>query len=550
MYVKNRILVLLLLVSAVLTVFACTTIGVTKGASVDGSTMVTHTCDCGMCDFRIIRTPAMDHPVGSMRPVYVYMDQYPAYVGLDRGPGWNTPGYEPTKPLGYIPQVPHTYAYFGSSYGIMNEHQLAIGECTTGAKIYAMEKENECIFDISALSRVALERCKGAEEAVLLMGELGQKYGYYGWGETLVVADTEEVWVIEMCGTPDGKSALWAAQRVPDGEVFVEANHFRIRDLEEKGQKFHYSSNLKEVAQKEGWWAPGQPLDWTKIVGSGEYGNAYYSHRRVWRTLDRLAPSLGLSPWVEDTYTTAYPFSVKPEKKLTVADVIDLQRDWYQGTEFDLSKGLAAGPFGNINRYAGSSKLVKGGWERAISVFRCAYVFVSQSRGWLPDPIGGLLWFGPDAPHTSAYVPFYCGMTELPRVYEIGDLHTYDYESAGWTFNLMGNWMDLKFSYMIKDVQAKQHEIEDREFAFQPAIEDAAKQLYLVSPELAVDFITDYAVNNANRVVQEWKRFTEKMFAKYIDGYVDGNSVGYPDWWLQKVEFVTGQLAGQYAPNK
>ena len=130
---KNRILVLLLLVSAVLTVFACTTIGVTKGASVDGSTMVTHTCDCGMCDFRIIRTPAMDHPVGSMRPVYVYMDQYPAYVGLDRGPGWNTPGYEPTKPLGYIPQVPHTYAYFGSSYGSMNEHQLAIGECTTGA---------------------------------------------------------------------------------------------------------------------------------------------------------------------------------------------------------------------------------------------------------------------------------------------------------------------------------------------------------------------------------------------------------------------------------
>jgi dipeptidase len=319
--------------------------------------------------------------------------------------------------------------------------------------------------------------------------------------------------------------------------------------LEEKGQNIHYSSNLKEVAQKEGWWKPGDPLDWTKIVGSGEYTSAYYSHRRVWRTFDRVAPSLGLQPWVEDTYTTAYPFSVKPDKKLSVADVIDLQRDWYQGTEFDLSQGLAAGPFGTINRYAGGSKLVKGAWERAISVFRCAYVFVTQTRGWLPDPVGGIVWFGPDAPHTSAYVPLYCGMSELPKIYEIGDLHNYDPVSAGWTFNLLGNWMDLKFSYMIKDVQAKQHEIEGKEFTYQPAIEKAAAELYKVSPEACVQFITDYAVNNANNVVSIWKEFTGKMFSKYIDGYVDGKSVGYPDWWLKAVGYEGGQISGKYEKN-
>jgi len=524
--------------------FACTTIGVTKGASVDGSVMVTHTCDCGMCDFRVISTPAMDFEPGSMRPCYPYLDKYPAYVGTDRGPGWDTPGFEPTKPLGYIPQVEHTYAYFGSSYGIINEHQLAIGECTTGAKTYAGPVENECILDISELSRIALERCKTAKDAVQTMGDLAVEFGYYGWGETLVVADTEEIWVIEMCASPDKKSALWVAKKVPDGEVFVEANCMRIREVDPEDPDMLYAPELFDICAAEGWWDPesGEPFDWMKAVSPGEYSHPYYSMRRVWRTFDRIAPSLGLSPWIEDSYSREYPFSVKPEQKLSVADVISLQRDWYQGTEFDLSEGVAAGPFGNFNRYDGGSPLLKGAWERAISVFRCAYVFVTQSRGWLPDPIGGVLWFGPDAPHTSAYVPFWCGMSTLPERYQIGDLHTYDSESAGWVFNLMGNWMDLKMSYMIVDAQAKQAEIEGREFAFQPAVEQAAVQLYEVSPELAIEFITDWGINNANNVLDEWTAFTHQMFAKYIDGYVDGKSVGYPDAWLKEVGYEQGPI--------
>ena len=218
---KKTISILIVLLALTFVGFSCTTIGVTKGASVDGSVMVTHTCDCGMCDYRLISTPAADYEEGALRPCYPYLDQYPAYVGPDRGPGWENPEYPDTEPLGYIDQVEHTYAYFGSSYGIMNEHQLAMGECTTGAKIYAQPEKGVRIFDISQLSRVALERCKTAKEAVQLMGDLAVEYGYYGWGETLVVADTQEIWVIEMCGSPDQKSALWAAKKVPDGEVFV-----------------------------------------------------------------------------------------------------------------------------------------------------------------------------------------------------------------------------------------------------------------------------------------------------------------------------------------
>jgi dipeptidase len=538
---------IIVLLALTLVALGCTTIGVTKGASADGSAMVTHTCDCGMCDFRIIRTPAADYEEGAMRPCYPYLDQYPAYVGSDRGPGWENPTYAETEPLGFIPQVAHTYAYFGSSYGMMNEHQLAIGECTTAAKTYASPEKDVRLVDISELSRIALERCTKAKDAVKLMGDIAVEYGYYGWGETLVVADTEEVWVIEMCASPDQKSALWAAKKVPDGEVFVEANCMRIRELDPENPDVMYAPDLFAICEEQEWYNPEDgAFDWMRAVSPGEYSHAYYSHRRVWRTFDRIAPSLELSPWVEDTYTEEYPFSVVPEKKLTVADVIDLQRDWYQGTEFDLSEGLSAGPFGNPNRYDGSSKLVKGAWERAISVFRCAYVFVTQSRGNLPDPIGGVIWFGPDAPHTSAYVPFYCGMNELPKSYETGSLWNYDAESAGWTFNLMGNWADLKFSYMIEDMHAKQLEIEGKEFAYQPAIEKAAVTLYNQSPELAKQFLTDYAVNNANSVVREWKEFTEVMFSKYIDGYVNGESVGYPDKWLMEVGYEDGNTAGHY----
>jgi dipeptidase len=543
-HVKKVLWLFFLLSVVAISAFTCTTIAVTKGASVDGSVMVTHTADCGSCDFRLVRIPAADHEPGSLRPVYPFIEEYPRYVGKDMGPGYDTPGFEPTKPLGYIEQVPHTYAYFDAVYGVMNEHQLSIGECTTAGNVYAMPKENVCIFDVAALSRVAMERCTKAREAIQLMGELAVKYGYYGWGETLTVADTEEVWVFEITATPDQKSALWVAKKVPDGEVFVESNEFRIREVLRNDPDMMYSPNLFAVCEAEKWWNPekDKELDWLRTVSPGEYANPYYSLRRVWSVLRRVAPSLNLSPYVEDTYTKAYPFSVKPDKKLSVADVFALHRDWYQGTEFDLSKGLAAGPFGTPNRYGGASKLVKGAWERAVSVFRCDYSFVAQVRGWLPDPIGAVLWFGPDAPHSTAYVPFYCNHIDLPEAYDSGSHAKFDPNNAFWVHSFAANWADLKFSYIIKDIQAMQNKVEGRQFAQQPAIENAALQLYKVDPQLAIEFLTEYSNNNANRVVREWWEFGQTLITRYNDGYVDGNSVGYPDWWLKEVGYESGPL--------
>jgi len=547
---RRLFLMVLLLAFVAVAGWACTTIIVTKGASADGSVMTSHSADCGSCDFRLVYVPAADHEPGSKRAVYPFLEPFPRYVGKDMGPNYDIPGYPPTEPLGYIDQVEHTYAYFDAVYGVMNEHQLAIGECTTAAKVYARPKPGECIFDVAALSRVAMERCKTAREAIQLMGDLAVKYGYYGWGETLTVVDKEEAWVFEICASPDKKSALWVAKKVPDGEVFVEANEFRIREVDPNDPDMMYSPNLFKVTAEAGWYDPssGEPLDWLKTVSPGEYSKPYYSLRRVWRVLSRVAPSLNLPAYVEGPYTKAYPFSVKPEKKLTVADVIDLFRDHYEGTEFDLTKGLAAGPFGNPNRYSGSSKLVKGSWERAISIFRCQYVFVSQTRGWLPDPVGGVVWWGAAAPHETVLVPFYCGITDIPDCYETGSLESFDRNINYWAFNFMGNWAELKWSYMYPEIQELQKKIEGRLFAMQPAIESAAVQLYDINPELCKEFLTNYCADTADRVRQEVWDFNDYLITKYSDGYVNipevGHSVGYPDWWLKAVGYDKGHIFG------
>ena len=539
---KKSILLIALLLVAGLLVMACTTIIVTKGASADGSVMVTHTADCGSCDFRILKVPAKDYEPGSQRAVYPFKLPYPRYVGESRGPGYDTAGHEEMEPLGYIDQVEHTYAYIDGVYGVINEHQLAIGECTTGAKVYAVEEPGVRIFDIAALSRVAMERCTTAREAVELMGALAVEFGYYGWGETLTVADTEEAWVFEMTGDPDKKSALWAAKKVPDGTVFVEANEFRIRELDPNDPDTMYSPNLHQIAADNEWWDPnsGELLDWLRTVSPGEYSHPYYSLRRVWGVLNRVAPSLELSPWVEDGYTKDYPFSVVPDEKVSLQDVFELHRYWYQGTEFDLGEGLAAGPFGTPNRYAGGSKLVKGAWERPVSIFRCDYSFVAQLRGDLPDPIGGVLWFGPDAPHTTAYVPFYSGITEIPPQYSTGSHQEFDPNVAFWVHSFAGNWADLKFNYVIEDIRAMQKKTEDKLVLMQPAIEEAAVALYHQDPELAIEFLTNYCNDTAKDVVEEWWNFDMSLIVKYNDGYVDGESVGYPDRWLKDVGYEDG----------
>jgi len=544
------------LVSCYSLVSACTTMLIGKNATIDGSIIVAHSDDDELGDQRIVYVPAKDHKPGSKRPVYPYNVSYPRYVGKDRGLAYDISSYPATKPLGYIDQVSHTYAYFDGNYAIMNEAGLIIGECTDAANLNLDPKQGERMVDISELSRIAAERCDTPVDAIKLMGDLAVKYGYYGWGETLLVADDNEGWVFEICGSPDKKSALWVAKRVPDDKVFAAANEFRIREINPDDPDIMYSPNLFEACEKAGWWNPDEgSFDWLKAVSPGEYNHPYYSLRRVWRIFDRLNPDLRLSPWVEDGYTKAYPFSIVPKNKVSVRDVMALYRDHYEGTEFDMTKGLAAGPFGSPNRWIGPDdgsqntsapidENIKGAWERPISIFYGGYSFICQRKGWLPPEVGTTVWLGLDSPYTTCYVPFYAGVKDLPKSYQTGNTSTFSRDTAWWAFNFVANWAELKYDYMKKDIQTKQKEIEDREFAEQADVEKKAMELYRTSPMLVSDYLTDYCNSNALRVVSEWWDMADMLVSKYDDGYVNdpkvAEEVGYPEWWRKDVGYQNG----------
>ncbi|WP_432738664.1 dipeptidase [Maridesulfovibrio sp. FT414] len=558
--------------------FACTTTITGKKASADGSVMVSHSDD-GLGDGRLIYVPAKKHKKDSMRPVYYdacslgYKPEWGAsetkrIVSHSRAPGYDTPGFPLSIPIGYIPQVEHTYAYFDANYGIINEHQLSIGECTDKAKVHPEPAPGKRIFYSSELSRVALERCKKARDAVKFMGELIDKYGYYGTGETLLVADPEEGWVFEMCGYDmDGTGGVWVAKRVPDDSFFVAANQFRIRDVLKGDKNMMHSANIFKIAQQKGWWKPEDgPLDWTKVYGDGEFHHPYYSLRRVWRALSIVAPSMNLPAWVEGAFTTVYPFAIKPDQKLTVEDVFKIHRDNYEGTEFDLTKGLAAGPFGDPNRFEGHAEgqadqdghisTVKGAFERPLNIYRCVYAYVNQSRKWLPDAVGGLTWFGPDRPATAVLMPFYAGVDNLPHPIQTGDILKFQKDSMWTAFNYVANYAMLKYSYMIKDIHAVRDHFEMQAFGSQDELEQNAVELIEQGKNTeAAKLLTQYCANNAGNVLDAWWKLSEHLYIKYNDGYLNtksgiAQSVGYPAWWLKKVGYENGPLTYEHKPGE
>jgi dipeptidase len=259
---------------------------------------------------------------------------------------------------------------------------------------------------------------------------------------------------------------------------------------------------------------------------------------------------------VENGFTKKFPFSIKPDKKLGVRDVMGLYRDYYQGTEFDLSKGVAAGPFGSPYRYPGpmdaggsdtgdpNAKL-KGGWERPISIFRCGYSYVAQARGWLPKSIGGLLWFGPDEPMSTVYVPFYMGVNKIAAPYYTVDTSMFSQDSAWWAFNFVANWAGLKYSYMIKDIQQKQDELELAALEAVKQMDAQAVALYKEDPAKVVELLTEFSENQANQVVEEWWKLAWTLVARYDDGYVNApekmaQEVGYPKEWYQHTNWADG----------
>jgi len=527
----------------------------TKGATKDGSVIVAHSDDNELGDQRIIYVPAANYPDNAKRAVYPYIEDYPRYVGSDRGPAYNIPGFKPTKPLGYIDQVKHTYAYIEGSYATINDHQLAFAESTTVSKVSLQPAPGKRILDISALSRIAAERCDTAVCAVKTMGSLAEKYGYYGDGEALFIGDKNEGWLFEISGTPSGTSALWVAEKIPDGTVAAFANEYRIRTVNQNDPNMLYSSNLFEVTQKAGWWNPKEgPLDWLKTVSPGEYYHPYYSLRRVWRFYSLINPKNKLNPWVKDGYSDAYPFSMKPAKKMTVQDVIAIFRDHYEGTPFDLTKGVASGPFNSPTRYLGKSDLyfplpknmkLPGAWERPIAMYYCGFMTIAQLRSHLPDSIGGVVWIGLDQPDTTVFVPFYSGINTMPDSYATINSNQFDRSKAWWAFNFVSNWIELKYSYMIKEVNTLQNQLENTEFKQQPVFEKKALMMSKKYPNLLSKYLTEFCTDNANKITQRWWQFADYLVVKYNKGFVNKKYVGYPSAWLETTDYSRGPTTYQ-----
>lgn len=548
----------------------CTTMIITNGATADGSMMVTHSDDNELSDQRIIYVPAQKHPKNSLRGVVDGTnDAYPRLVSKQRGPGYDTPEWPETPLIGSIPQVAHTYAYFDGSYGIMNEHNLMFGECTNGAKYQpthvsqsdAEKNHKQCrLFYSAELSRVALERCKTAREAVELMGSLLDTYGYFSTGETLLVGDEHEAWVFEMCALPDEEyHSAWIAQRVPDGTVFVAANEFRIREIKEGNPDQIFSKKLLPGLKKVGWADPEKsPVDWLQAVSDGEYAHPYYSLRRVWRVFDRVNPDLGLSPWVSGGgYTTDYPFSVAPRDKLKPADIFALYRDHYEGSQFDLTKGIAAGPYGDPNRYIGpydgaqnnvSQEKLYGAWERAISIFYQGYTYVAQTRPHAPELTKGVLWYGPDVAYTTCFAPFPSKVQQLPHAYQIGDPQKFSRDAAWWAFDFVANWARLNFQRMCRvDIQPLQAQLEELQTQQLQAWDDKFKA------GGSAKELTTLCERNADHVLKAWWELADRLIAKYSDGYVNAQPsspqntapvpLGYPSEWLGVTDYRDGPVS-------
>jgi dipeptidase len=502
------------------TTAACTSLIVTPGASIDDSTFVTYTCDAEFHPYLEV-SPAADHEPNS-------------YVSSVRWAG---------RIEGKVKQVAHTYAVLGSSSsGLMNDQQVAMGETTFGGRSEMFNPQG--LLGYPHLMILALQRSHTARETIEVIGDLVKDYGYCGPGESFSIADKNEAWIMEIIGPgKGGQGAVWVARRVPDGYVCCHANKARIAEFPlDDPDNCLYSHNVVSVAVEKGYFDPdaGKTFNFRAAYDPDNYDNRHYAGSRVWSIFRRVAPSLNLSSDYCRGLPNAqpYPLWIKPDAKLSAKDVFALMRDHYEGTDYDMTKGIGAGPFGNPNRWRDIDWRVDGvtySWERPISTQQTAYSMVAQLRSSLPDPVGGVLWYGMDDTYTTCYTPLYGCIDTVPPSFDAGSLRDFSWDSAWWTFNLVANYACLKYSYMIQDIQAVQNEIENHLLALQPAIEATAAELYRTDPALMKRYLTDHSVTHGESTVQRWRELAQYLIVKYNDGYVHGRGVGYPEPWLREV---------------
>ena len=533
---------------------ACTNFIITKGATKDGSVMITYSADSHVLYGELYYWPAKDWPKGTMADIYE----------------WDTGKY-----LGKIPQVPHTYSVVGN----MNQFQLSIGETTYGGRGELADTTG--IIDYGSLIYITLQRAKNAREAIATFSQLVSEFGYYSSGESFSIADKNEAWILELIGKgPGKKGAVWVARRIPDGYISGHANHARIttfplsdgkRSITSKEiSKINnpevetvYAYDVFEVAKSYGWYkGADKEFSFSDVYAPLDFGGARFCEARVWSGFNKVNSQMGkyLDYAMGKNLKERMPLWIRPDKKLDLKDVMSMMRDYYQNTPMDMSQDPGAGPYGSTVRWRPMTWVVDSVTyfnERAISTQQTGFSFVAQSRSWLPDPVGGILWFGVDDTYFTVYSPMYCGITRVPESYAVGngDMMTFSDNAGFWVFNQVTNFAYTRTSVMIGDLQAKQKELEEGYITETFKIDNEASELYKNDPVAAAEYLTDYSVNAGDKTVKEWKELYKFLFTKYMDGNVKVkqpvpkgynrvnpkiSQPGYGDAWNRFVAKTTG----------
>ena len=537
----NRLLMAVVLLTAfVVNGWACTNFIVGKKASADGSVIVSYSADSyGMFGW-LYHYPAATHPDGAMRDIH----------------DWDTGKY-----LGQIKEAKQTYNVVGN----MNEYQVTIGETTFGGRPELVDTTG--IMDYGSLIYVALQRSRTAKEAIKVMTDLVKEYGYYSSGESFSIADPNEAWIMEMIGKGPGiKGAVWVAVRIPDDCIAAHANQSRIHkfNLNDKDNCL-YSPDVISFAREKGYFnGKNSDFSFADAYCPLDFSGLRFCEARVWSFYNMFSKTTGDAylPYILGKSKEPMPLYIKADSKLSVRDVQRAMRDHYEGTPLDITKDLGAGPFETPYRLSPLTFKVDGVEyfnERPISTQQSAFSFVAQMRANLPDPVGGVLWFGLDDANMTVFTPVYCCTDRIPVPYAEGngDCITFSWDSAFWIYNWVADMIRPRYSLMIDDMRAVQNELEDTFESAQSGIESAALKLYQEDPAKAKDFLTNYTDMTARTTIDRWKKLAEFLIVRYNDGarkkVKNGKMVapetgnvaplerpGYPEGFLKELVKATG----------
>ena len=481
---------------------ACTNFIVGKGASTDGSVICTYNADDYGMFIGLAHYAAGTHQKGEMRKI------------ID----WDTKKYH-----GEIPEAPVTYNVIGN----INEHQLTIGETTYGGREEMVDTTG--IIDYGSLIYIALQRSKNAREAIKVMTSLVEKYGYNSEGETFTICDPNEAWIMEMmgCGGDKKQKVVWVAVRVPDNAICGHANQSRIGVFSQYDTEVLHSKNVVSFARQKGWYkGSDKDFSWKNTYAFPDFSGRRICDARVWSFFNHHKDMSRWLPWAlgKDKNAEDMPLWIVPDKKVSVQDVESDMRDHYEGTELSVADGKDMGggiwqmpyrPTPLIFKVDGKSYFN----ERPTSTQQTGFSYVSQMRSWLPNEIGGVLWFGNDDGNMVAYTPIYCGNKVQPECYNTpgADAVTFSMKNAYWVCNWVSNMVYPRYSMMFPSLKEVRDSLEASYFANQGAMEAKAAELYKDNKDAAIEYLNNYSNQKAQQMLERWRQLAFYLIVKYND---------------------------------